>query len=131
MLNLITMSIFLFLIVLTGWTLTTYFVFMDAQKSIREELQNLFNICKMFVKSLKSLIGILVSNSRSSESDKANTIENNMSNESKQLLSLVEPDQEMVAKSLEVVDDENNDRALASFSPEVIEVINAEEEKIA
>tara|TARA_B100000700_G_scaffold302433_1_gene372792 strand:- start:127 stop:441 length:315 start_codon:yes stop_codon:yes gene_type:complete len=104
---------------------------MDAQKSIREELQNLFNICKMFFKSLKSLIGILVSNSRSSESDKANTIENNMSNESKQLLSLVEPDQEMVAKSLEVVDDENNDRALASFSPEVIEVINAEEEKIA
>ena len=63
MLNLITISIGLFLIMLTGWTVTTYFIKKDSQEVIREELSNLFDICKKLFFSLKNLIGILTSTS--------------------------------------------------------------------
>ena len=131
MLTLVTVSIGLFLIILTGWTLTTYFSKKDSQDLIRKELTNLSDICKKFFGSLKNLIGILVSNSLSSESNETNTVQETVSTEDEQLLNLVRPVNEIESTSLEVTDDANDDAALSSFSPEVIEVINEEEEKVA
>ena len=130
MLTLVTVSIGLFLIILTGWTLTTYFLKKDSQDSVREELTNLFDICKKFFVSLKNLIGILVSNSLSSESNETNTVQETVLTEDEQLLSLVQPVTEIEATPLEIAH-EDSDSALSSFSPEVIEVINQEEEKVA
>ena len=132
MLNLITISIGLFLIILTGWTLTTYFVKQDSQKVIREELVNLFGICKKFFLSLKNLIGILASTSLSPEESDITPVEETLSKEDEQLLNLVQPINEIKDESVEVKHhDDDNDDALASFSPEVVEVINEEEEKVA
>ena len=132
MLTLVTVSIGLFLIILTGWTLTTYFLKKDSQDSVREELTNLFDICKKFFVSLKNLIGILVSNSLSSESNETNTVQETVLTEDEQLLSLVQPVKEIEATPLEIAhEDSDVDAALSSFSPEVVEVINQEEEKVA
>ena len=131
MLTLITISICLFLIFVTGWTLTTYFIKKDSQNLIRKELKNLFNVCKMLVISLKTLIEILASSSFSSESEEVNAVETTISDEDEQLLSLVHPVQKIESASLEVVQEEDDDTALSSFSPEVVDVINEEEEKVA
>ena len=131
MLTLITVSISLFLIILTGWTVTTYFLKKDSQELIRGELTNLFDICKKFVVSLKKLIEILASHSLSAESNKTNPGEETVLNEDEQPLNLVQPVKEIAAPSLEIAHDKDNDDALSSFSPEVIEVINEEEEKVA
>jgi len=131
MLTLITVSISLFLIILTGWTVTTYFLKKDSQELIRGELTNLFDICKKFVVSLKKLIEILASHSLSAESNKTNPGEETVLNEDEQPLNLVQPVKEIAAPSLEIGHDKDNDDALSSFSPEVIEVINEEEEKVA
>ena len=132
MLTLVTVSIGLFLIILTGWTLTTYFLKKDSQDSVREELTNLFDICKKFFVSLKNLIGILVSNSLSSESNETNTVQETVLTEDEQLLSLVQPVKEIEATPLEIAhEDSDVDAALSSFSQEVVEVINQEEEKVA
>jgi len=124
-------SICLFFISLAGWTLTTYFVKKDSQQFIEVELKNLFDICQKFLLSLKNLIGILASNSLSSESSEANPLEENVLDEGQQPLSVVQPIKELTAPSLEVAHEEDNDTALSSFSPEVVEVINEEEEKVA
>ena len=129
--TLITLSIGFFLVILTGWTLTTYILKKDSQQFIREELTNLFDICKKFFVSLKNLIRILASNSLSSESSETNPVKENVSNENEQPLNLVQPVQEIEAASLELEQEENDDTALSSFSPEVVEVINDEEEKVA
>ena len=131
MLTLITVSISLFLIILTGWTVTTYFLKKDSQELIRGELTNLFDICKKFFVSLKKLIEILASHSLSAESNKTNPGEETVLNEDEQPLNLVQPVKEIAAPSLEIGHDKDNDDALSSFSPEVIEVINEEEEKVA
>tara|TARA_B100001029_G_scaffold96793_1_gene79487 strand:- start:421 stop:816 length:396 start_codon:yes stop_codon:yes gene_type:complete len=131
MLTLITISICLFLIFVTGWTLTTYFIKKDSQNLIRKELKNLFDVCKMLVISLKTLIEILASSSFSSESEEVNAVETTISDEDEQLLSLVHPVQKIESASLEVVQEEDDDTALSSFSPEVVDVINEEEEKVA
>ena len=131
MLTLATVSISLFLIILTGWTLTTYFLKKDSQDSIREELINLFDICKKFFVSLKNLMGILVSHSLFSESNETSPAQETVLTEDEKLLNLVQPVQEIEAPSLEVAHEEDSDTALSSFSPEVIEVINEEEEKVA
>ena len=132
MLNLITISIGLFLIILTGWTLTTYFVKQDSQKVIREELVNLFGICKKFFLSLKNLIEILASTSLSPKESDITPVEETLSKEDEQLLNLVQPINEIKDESVDVKHlDDDNDDALASFSPEVVEVINEEEEKVA
>ena len=132
MLTLVTISISLFLIILTGWTLTTYFSKKDSQDFIREELTNLFDICKKFFVSLKNLIGILVSNSLSSEPNETNPVQNTVLTEDETLLNLVQPVKEIEATPLEVAhEDSDVDAALSSFSPEVVEVINQEEEKVA
>tara|TARA_Y100001968_G_scaffold328057_1_gene374413 strand:- start:2322 stop:2714 length:393 start_codon:yes stop_codon:yes gene_type:complete len=130
MLNLITVSIGLFLTILTGWTFTTYFLKKDSQKFIREELTNLFEICKKFFVSLTNLIEILASNSFSSEFSEANSIEETVLNEDEHTLNLVQPVKE-IKPPLEIANEKDDDIALSSFSPEVIEVINEEEEKVA
>tara|TARA_B100001250_G_scaffold16486_1_gene14295 strand:+ start:290 stop:688 length:399 start_codon:yes stop_codon:yes gene_type:complete len=132
MLTLVTVSIGLFLIILTGWTVTTYFSKKDSQDLIREELTNLSDICKKFFGSLKNLIGILVSNSLSSEPNETNPVQNTVLTEDETLLNLVQPVKEIEATPLEVAhEDSDVDAALSSFSPEVVEVINEEEEKVA
>jgi len=132
MLNLITISISLFLIILTGWTVTTYFIKKDSQEVIKEELTNLFDIGKKLFLSLKNLIGILTSNSLSPEERDITSMEEAVSNKDEHLLNVVQPINEIKEKSEEVKhDDDDGDDALSSFSPEVIEVINEEEEKVA
>ena len=132
MLTLVTVSIGLFLIILTGWTLTTYFSKKDSQDLIRKELTNLSDICKKFFGSLKNLIGILVSNSLSSKPNETNPVQNTVLTEDETLLNLVQPVKEIEATPLEVAhEDSDVDAALSSFSPEVVEVINQEEEKVA
>ena len=132
MLNLITIAIGLFLIVLTGWLVTTYFIKKDSQEIIKEELTNLFDICKKFFLSLKNLIGILTSNSLSPEERDITSMEEAVSKKDEQLLNVVQPINE-IKDQLVVVnhDDDDDDDALSSFSPEVVEVINEEEEKVA
>ena len=131
MLNIITISIGLFLILLTGWTFTTYFIKKDSQRFIREELTNLLDICQKFFFSLKNLIGILTSNSLSAEEKKVTPIQETVLNEVKQRFNPVQPIKEIKDQSVEVRHDEDNDDALSSFSPEVVEVINEEENKVA
>ena len=132
MLNLITISISLFLIILTGWTVTTYFIKKDSQEVIKEELTNLFDIGKKLFLSLKNLIGILTSNSLSPEERDITSMEEAVSKKDEQLLNVVQPINEIKEKSAEVKhDDDDGDDALSSFSPEVVEVINEEEEKVA
>ncbi len=132
MLNLITISIVLFIIILTGWTFTTYFVKQDSQKIIKEELINLFGICKKFFLSLKNLIGILANTSLSPEERDITLVEETLTKEDEQPLNLVQPIDEIKDQSVEVKHyDDDNDYALSSFSPEVVEVINEEEEKVA
>ena len=131
MLNLVTVSISLFFIILTGWTLTTYFFKKDSQEFIREELTTLLDIGKKFFVSLKNLIGILVGNYLSSESSATNPVQETVLTEDQQLLNLVRPVNEIEGTSLEIAHDENDDVALSSFCQEVVEVINEEEEKVA
>ena len=131
MLTSIPVSICILFILLTGWTLTTYLIKENSQTFIREELKNLFNICKKFFMSLQNLIGILASNSLSFESREANPVEENVLDEDEQPLNLIQPVQEIKAPSLEVAHEDDDDTALSSFSPEVVELINEEEEKVA
>ena len=131
MLTFITISICLFLIFVTGWTLTTYFVKKDSQELIRKELKNLFDSCKMLFISLKTLVEILASSSISSEPGEVNAVKQNISDEDEQHLNLAQPVQEIESGLLEVVHEKDVDTALSSFSPEVVDVINEEEEKVA
>ena len=129
MFTLITVSFSLFFFTLIGWTITTYFLKEDSQKVIKEELQTLFDISKMFFISLKSLIDILVKSSFSTEPSKTSSIESNELNDYP--ISLVQPIKEVESQSLEEPFKKDDDTALSSFSPEVVEVIEEEEEKIA
>ena len=132
MLNLITISIGLFLIILTGWTVTTYFIKKDSQEVIREELSNLFDIGKKLFFSLKNLIGILTSTSLSPKERETNPVEETLSKKDEPLLNVVQPINEIEEQSVELKhNDDDEDDALSSFSSEVIEVINEEEEKVA
>lgn len=129
MLRLITLSIFS-LILLTGWTIATYFMKQNSQKVIEEEIKNLFDICKKFFISIKNLIIILVNNSLTSIFNKANLMDKKELDENKGEISLIEPIQEIAEPSLELTKEEDHDDALSLFSQEVVEMIN-EEEKAA
>ncbi|AAP99685.1 MULTISPECIES: hypothetical protein [Prochlorococcus] len=118
MFTLITVLFSLFFIGLTGWTIITYLVKEDSQKYIKEELDNLFDISKMLFLSLKGLIGVLAKHSFSSDSVERTSNESQGIDD--QLLKMVTP--------VEAVEE---DTALSSFSPELIEVITEEEEKVA
>ena len=133
MLNLITISVGLFLTILTGWTVTLYFIKKDSQELIREELSNLFDICKKFFFSLKNLIEILSITSLSPKERETTPVEETVSKKDEPQLIVVQPVNEIKEKSVELNydDDDEDDNALASFSPEVVEVINEEEEKVA
>ena len=79
-----------------------------------------------------SLIGVLAKHSFSSESGEATPTESKESDD--QLLKIVQPVQPFGAIESPSVEDpvkEDEDTALSSFSPELIAVINDEEEKIA
>ena len=130
MFTLITVSLSLFFLALTGWTITTYFVREDSKKGIKDELKDMLNIFKMFFISIKNLILILAQQSFSSHSSKINPTKANELNENS-LLSLLEKSKEIESPSLKVSVQEDDDTALSSFSPEVIEVIKEEEEKVA
>ena len=131
MLNLLRASISLFLLILTGWTLTLYFIKKDSQEVIRKELTSLFDICKKFFLSLKNLIGILTSGSLSPKERETTPMEETISKKDEQLLNVVQPINELKEQSEKVTYEDDNDDALSSFSPEVVEVINEEEEKVA
>ena len=131
MLTLITVSICLFFILLTGWTVTTYFIKKDSQQFIIKELRNLMNICNQFFISLKNLIVILTKYSSSSESNETSPIEKQELEKNEEPLSGVQPIQEIKAQSFVLTNEEDDDMAISSFSPQVIEVINEEEEKVA
>ena len=90
----------------------------------------MLNIFKIFFISIKHLILILAQQSFSSHSSKINPTKGNELNENP-LLSLVETSKEIESPSLKVSVQEDDDTALSSFSPEVIEVIKEEEEKVA
>ena len=131
MFTLITVSLSLFFLALTGWTITTYLVREDSQKGIKDELKNMLNIFKMFFISIKNLILILAKQSFSSDSSKINPPKANELNENP-LSNLVEISKELESPSLKVsVQEEDDDTELSSFSPEVIAVIKEEEEKVA
>ena len=129
MFTLITVSLSLFFLALTGWTITTYFVREDSQKGIKDELKNMLNIFKIFFISIKNLIIILAKESFSSDSSEIDPTKSNELKENP--LSLVEETKGVESPSLKVSVEEEDDIALSSFSPEVIEVIKEEEEKVA
>ncbi len=131
MLTLITVSFCLFVILLTGWTVTTYFIQKDSQQFIVKELRNLLNICTQFFISLKNLIIILTKYSPSSESNETSSVEKQELDKKEEPLSRVQPIQEIENQSFELTNKEEDDIAISSFSPQVIEVINEEEEKVA
>ena len=118
MFNLIEVTFSLFFIGLTGWMATTYIVKEDSQKFIEKELFKVIDICKMLFRSLINLIGVLAHYTFSSASVELTSTESKDLN--KELLKLV--------KSVEEVEE---DAAMSAFSPELIEVITEEEEKIA
>ena len=131
MLSLITILICLVFIVLTVWTGSVYFIKKNSQKLIREKVKNLFDNCKHLFVSLINLIGVLTSDSISSECLEEDQVESNIINEEKQVLSVIQPVKDIEAPSLEIENDEESDTVLSSFSPAVVAVINEEEEKVA
>ncbi len=128
MLNLITLSISLFVMIITAWTLIIYFIKKDFQKSIKTELNNLLDILKKFFFSLKDLIQLLASISL--EEIKATPMEESLPEKDEKILNIVRPIKDQSVKISHNAD-EDNDEALSSFSPEVVDVINEEEEKVA
>ena len=128
MFTLITVSLSLLFVTLTGWTIITYITKKNSQQVIKKEISNLFNISKMFFISLRSLIEVLAKNSYATESTETNIVKLNKLDDTQ--LSLVNPVKESDPESLKV-SLEDDDTALSSFSPEVIEVIEEEEEKVA
>ena len=89
MFSLITVFFSLSFISLVGWTFLTYVTKDNSQKFIKEELGNMFEITKMLLISIKSLIQILATASFPS-----NPIEESSENSNKldeQLLNFVQP----------------------------------------
>ena len=127
---LIMLSFSLIVIALTGWTITTYLVKDDSKKFIKEELTNLLDIFKMLFLSLKSLVGVLAKHSFSSDSINGTPGESYGLDEIP--LEVVDPIEAVettgMIPSVETVEEDN---VLSSFSPELIEVITEEEEKVA
>ena len=125
MFNLIVVLFSLALVGLTGWTVTTYFLKEGSKKSISEELTNLLDICKMFFESLKSLTGTLIKFSISTGSIEQKTLDE----QPLKAVDLVEQIETTgMVPSMEEVEE---DSALSSFSPELLEAITEEEEKVA
>ena len=75
MLNVITVFFSLFIFGLAGWTLTTFVSKDDSQNVIKGELENMLDITKRLLLSIKSLIQILTKASFLSNSDKATEVD--------------------------------------------------------
>ena len=129
MLNLISVSLSLLLILFIGWTLITYFLNKDSQQLIREELSNLFDIFQKFFLSIKTLIKILASTSLYFKEKKVIPLEKTVLQRENQSSNQVEQIKEIKDLSIELGQDD--DEELSSFSPEVVDVIYEEEEKVA
>ncbi len=84
MFTVITVFFSLFIVGLAGWTLTIFVTKDDSQKFIKEELSNMFEITKMLLLSIKSLIQILTTAAFSSKSDESTGVD-------EQLLKFVPP----------------------------------------
>ena len=117
-------------ILLAGWTVTTYLVKEASKQFIKEELTNFFEIGKMFFLSLKSLILVLSKYSLSSDFIEDNPID--FGGLGEQPLKFVDPIEAVettgTIPSMKVVED---DTVISSLSPESVEVIADEEEKVA
>ena len=129
MFKLTTFFFSLFFIGLTLWTTIIYLVKKDSQSTIKKEFGNLLNLTKMLLFAVKSLLGVLAKYSFPSDLSDAASVESKELDE--QLLKVVEPSQPVEVPSNEVPLNEDEDTALSSFSPELIEAITEEEEKIA
>ncbi len=129
MFTLITLSFSLLFVALTGWAIITFYTNKNSQQIIKKEISNLFDISKMFFNSLRSLIEVLAKASYTTESTETNTVELNKIDDNK--LSLVQSVKESDPEPLRVSLEDDYDTALSSFSPEVIDVIEEEEEKVA
>lgn len=117
-------TVFLFIVVvgLIGWTATTYIVKTNSKEFIKEELKNILDICKMLFVSFKSLIGGLIKAWSSSDPFEETSLESDV-------LEVVEAVETMgVVPSVEEVE---QDTELSQFSPELVEAITEEEEKVA
>ncbi len=128
--TLILVSVSLFCFGLAGWTMATYLVKDDSKKFIQEELINLLDLGKRFFVSLKSLIEVLIKYSFSSDPIEEITAESSELKE--QSLKIVDPIEAVESTgtipSMKMVEE---DTELSSFSPELVEVITEEEEKVA
>ncbi len=89
MLSIIIVFSSLFIVSLAGWTLSTFVTNDDSQKVIKEELQNIFEITKMLLLSIKSLIQILTNASFLSKSEGSTA--NKPTGVDEQLLKIVPP----------------------------------------
>ena len=78
MFTIFTIAFYLFVIVIAGWTITTYLTKEDSQKLIKEELTNMLEITKMFFVSIKSLIQLLIKASSVSNSDESTEIDDQL-----------------------------------------------------
>tara|TARA_Y100001968_G_scaffold318449_1_gene348673 strand:+ start:709 stop:1041 length:333 start_codon:yes stop_codon:yes gene_type:complete len=110
--------------------MATYLVKDDSKKFIQEELINLLDLGKRFFVSLKSLIEVLIKYSFSSDPIEEITAESSELKE--QSLKIVDPIEAVESTgtipSMKMVEE---DTELSSFSPELVEVITEEEEKVA
>ncbi len=126
----IALSFSLVVIGLVGWTITTYLVKEGSQQFIKEELANLLDICKMFFVSLKSLIGILVKYSFSSDSIEE-TPDESCGIDAKSLEVVDSIETVEATETIPSIETHEEDDLLSSFSPELVDVITEEEEKVA
>ena len=133
--TLLLVSFSLIFIGIAGWTITTYLVKDDSKQFIKEELTNLFAISKMLLVSLKSLIRVLVKYSFSSDSIKETNLEEipvKSSEIEQQSLKVVDPIEAVeTTGTIPSTKGVEEDTALSAFSPELVEVITEEEEKVA
>ena len=84
MFTLLTFASVLFVFALIGWTIAILLTREESKKLIKEELGNMFEITKMLLVSINSLIKILINSSFPSGSDKSKGID-------EQLLKFVPP----------------------------------------
>ncbi len=84
MFTLFSLVVSLFVLSLIVWTIATLVTKKEFEKLIREELRNMFEITRMLLVSVKSLIQLLIKSSFPSKSNESNGID-------EQLLKFVPP----------------------------------------
>ena len=84
MFTLLVLTSLLFIFILIGWTISILLGKKESEKLIKEELGNMFEITKMLLLSIISLIKLLIKSSFSSDSSQSKGID-------EQLLNFVPP----------------------------------------